>query len=95
MDKTTKSQSKDAPAKPPETKKPGLEVRKKDGCLVYSVGDMDLLSRDPAHPHFYVLLADCPQFGYVANTVRVLGAPFDDNALSTARDMARSLGLLE
>ena len=95
MDKKTKSQTKDTPVQPPEVKKPVLEVRKEAGRTVYSVGDVDLLSRDPAHPHFYVLLADCPAFGYVADTVRVLSAPFDDNAAATACDMAKSLGLLE
>lgn len=94
MDKTTKSQAKDAPAKttpPPKS----VQVRRDNGRLIYSAGDTDLLSRDPAHPHFYEVLAACPAFGYVAGTMRVLSAPFDDNAVHTARDMARSLGLLE
>ena len=82
----------------PEVKvmeKPVLCIRMDGNRHIYSVGTTDLIARDPAHPHFYEVLTDCPAYDYRAGTMRVLSAPFDANAVDTASAMARSLGLLE
>lgn len=79
-------------AKAEMTKQTGeVAVREEGGALIYTVGKVDIISRNPADPGAYVCLEDFPKFGYRKGDVKHLAEPYDEQCACTCRDLAASV----
>lgn len=76
-------------AKAEMTKQAGeVAVREEGGTLIYTVGKVDIISRNPADPGAYVCLEDFPKFGYRKGETKHLAEPYDEQCACTCRDLA-------